>query len=75
MKSCCDAKSTELDQLRTKQKNVLIIVLVINALMFFIEFAFGILSKSTALLADSLDMLGDATVYAFSLYVINRSMK
>jgi len=75
MKSCCEAKSTELDQLRTKQKNVLLIVLVINALMFFVEFYFGVLSKSTALLADSLDMLGDATVYAFSLYVINRSMK
>lgn len=75
MKSCCEAKSTELDQLRTKQKNVLLIVLVINALMFFVEFTFGVLSKSTALLADSLDMLGDATVYAFSLYVINRSMK
>lgn len=75
MKSCCEAKSTELEQLRTKQKNVLLIVLLINALMFFVEFTFGILSKSTALLADSLDMLGDATVYAFSLYVINKSMK
>ncbi len=75
MKSCCEAKSTELEQLRTKQKNVLIIVLVINALMFFVEFTFGLLSQSTALLADSLDMLGDAIVYAFSLYVINRSMK
>lgn len=75
MKSCCEAKSTELDQLRTKQKKVLLIVLVINASMFFVEFTFGVLSKSTALLADSLDMLGDATVYAFSLYVINRSMK
>lgn len=75
MKSCCEAKSTELEQLRTKQKNVLLIVLLINALMFFVEFIFGILSKSTALLADSLDMLGDATVYAFSIYVINKSMK
>lgn len=73
MKSCCESKSVELDQLRHKQKNVLVIVLVINALMFFVEFTFGILSKSTALLADSLDMLGDATVYAFSLYVINKS--
>lgn len=75
MKSCCESKSTELDQLRTGQKNVLIIVFIINALMFFVEFSFGIISKSTALLADSLDMLGDATVYAFSLFVINRSIK
>tara|TARA_Y100000768_G_scaffold316879_1_gene252036 strand:- start:3308 stop:3922 length:615 start_codon:yes stop_codon:yes gene_type:complete len=75
MKSCCEAKSTELDQLRTKQKKVLLIVLAINAIMFFVEFTFGILANSTALLADSLDMLGDATVYAFSLYVINKSIK
>jgi cation diffusion facilitator family transporter len=75
MKSCCESKSSELDALRSSQKNILIIVLIINALMFFIEFTFGILSRSTAVLADSLDMLGDATVYAFSLYVINRSSK
>jgi cation diffusion facilitator family transporter len=75
MKSCCESKGAELEHLRTKQKNVLIIVLVINALMFFLEFAFGILSKSSALLADSLDMLGDAMVYGFSLYVINKSAK
>ena len=48
MKSCCEAKSTELDQLRTKQKNVLLIVLVINALMFFVEFTFGILTSKAS---------------------------
>lgn len=41
--------------------------------MFFLEFSFGVISKSSALLADSLDMLGDATVYGFSLYVLHRS--
>ncbi|MBT3980736.1 MAG: cation transporter [Bacteriovoracaceae bacterium] len=75
MKSCCENKSSELVALREKQKNVLVIVLIINTLMFFIEFIFGYLSSSTALIADSLDMLGDATVYAFSLYVINKSIK
>src|SRR5210317_169564 len=75
MKSCCESKCDELALIRDKQKKVLLIVLIINAVMFFVEFTFGVLSKSTALLADSLDMLGDATVYAFSLYVINRSMK
>lgn len=75
MKSCCESKSTELDQLREKQKNVLIIVLLINFVMFIVEFTYGLLSNSTALLSDSLDMLGDATVYAFSLYVINRSIR
>jgi len=31
----------------------------------------GLLGNSTALLADSVDMLGDAIVYGFSLYVIS----
>ena len=40
--------------------------------MFVIEAAGGLHARSTALLADSLDMLGDAVVYGFSLYVISR---
>jgi len=35
-------------------------------------FGFGLLAHSTALLADSVDMLGDAIVYGFSLYVVAR---
>ena len=68
--SCCENKSEELEILRQGQKSVLIWVLIINAVMFVVEFAFGFISQSTALMADSLDMFGDATVYAFSLYVI-----
>lgn len=41
--------------------------------MFVVEIMAGILAGSTALLADSLDMLGDTLVYCFSLYVIARS--
>ena len=73
MKSCCEAKASELEKLRLKQGRVLKIVLAVNAVMFLIEATFGVLSKSTALLADSLDMFGDATVYGFSLYVLNRN--
>lgn len=51
------------------------IVLVINAIFFVVEFFFGILARSTALLADSLDMLGDTLVYALSLCVLSRSIK
>ena len=40
--------------------------------MFLIEAVAGILSNSTALLADSVDMLGDAIIYGFSLYVVGR---
>lgn len=48
------------------------IVLWINAVMFLAEFGAGLLAHSTALLADSVDMLGDAIVYGFSLYVVGR---
>jgi Co/Zn/Cd efflux system component len=41
--------------------------------MFCLEVTIGLLSGSIALLADSLDMLGDALVYGFSLYVVGRS--
>jgi cation diffusion facilitator family transporter len=75
MGSCCESKCSEIDQLKDKQKTVLIIVMIINFVMFFVEFFYGIISGSTALLADSLDMLGDASVYAFSLYVLGRTDK
>jgi Co/Zn/Cd efflux system component len=71
-KSCCENKSTELAALREKQAGVLKAVLIINAVMFAIELTAGILARSTALVADSLDMLGDASVYAFSLYALHK---
>lgn len=71
-KGCCEAKSAELAKLREKQGTVLKWVLGINALMFFVEFGFGWLSRSSALMADSLDMFGDAAVYGFSLFALNR---
>jgi Co/Zn/Cd efflux system component len=40
----------------------------------FIEFGFGFLAQSTGLIADSLDMFADASVYAVSLYAIGRSV-
>lgn len=74
-KSCCENKSSELVLLRQKQASVLKIVLALNLVMFFVEFGFGVFAKSAALKADSLDMLGDAIVYGFSLYVLHRSEK
>lgn len=54
------------------QRRVLWIVLAINAAMFVLELGAGIVAHSTALIADSVDMLGDALVYGFSLYVVGR---
>lgn len=68
--SCCHNKSESLKNLAQKQRKVLWFVLVINALMFFVEYAWGLISHSQALMADSLDMLGDAFAYASTLYVI-----
>lgn len=73
MDACCETKVEEIGVLRGKHKNVLVAVLVINAVLFFLEAAAGLLAHSTALLADSLDMFGDSLVYGFSLYVLWRS--
>lgn len=75
MASCCEDKTCEITALREKHKKVLIIVLIINALMFLIESAYGWVSHSTALLADALDMFGDALVYGMSLYVLTKSVQ
>ncbi len=40
--------------------------------MFFIEITLGLISESTALIADSLDMLADATVYSIALYAVGK---
>lgn len=72
---CCSAKSTELEKLarQREQRRVLVIVLAINAAMFVLEFGAGVVAGSTALMADASDMLGDAVVYAVSLYALARS--
>ncbi len=70
MDSCCEDASCELNRLRARQAGTLRIVLVLNAAMFVVELIAGLLAGSVALVADSLDMLGDALVYAFSLYVV-----
>lgn len=75
MKTCCDDKSCDLAVLRERHARVLWIVLAINGLMFLVEGGAGLLAHSTSLLADALDMLGDALVYAFSLFVLERSAR
>lgn len=73
MSDCCSDTACEIEKLQATQSRTLKTVLGINAVMFLIEFAAGILAASTALLADSLDMLGDTLVYGFSLYVVSRN--
>lgn len=56
------------------QRQVLYWLLGINATMFVIEMGIGLLAHSTALIADSLDMLADAVVYGVALYAIGKSL-
>ncbi len=56
-------------------KRVLWIVIVINAVMFFVEMSAGKIAGSQALQADALDFLGDALTYGLSLAVIGMSLK
>jgi cation diffusion facilitator family transporter len=55
------------------ERRILVVVLLINATMFVAEFSAGLLAGSTALLADSLDMLADAIVYAIGLMAVGRA--
>jgi Co/Zn/Cd efflux system component len=50
------------------------VLLAINAVMFVVELVAGWLAESTGLIADSLDMLADASVYAVALYAVGRSV-
>ncbi len=57
------------------ESKTLIILLLINLIMFFVEVFLGLISSSTGLIADGLDMLADAFVYGVSLYAVHRSIK
>lgn len=63
MGDCC-----KVDAEIPQKKQVLIWVLMINTIIFFVQFTAAIVAHSSSLLADSLDMLGDAITYSVSLY-------
>jgi cation diffusion facilitator family transporter len=65
----CDCHCTDKVEI---QHRTLILLLAINATMFCLEVVAGILANSTALLADSLDMLADAAVFGVALYAVGK---
>lgn len=75
MTECCSDKECAIEALRSRQSATLKIVLAINAVMFVVELSSGLLARSTALLSDSLDNLGDALTYGLSLYAVSRSAR
>ena len=68
MRECCEVRA----DVPARQRRVLRLVLVLNAVMFVVELTSGIRGHSTSLVADSVDMLGDAIVYGASLYALGR---
>lgn len=56
------------------QSKVLILLLAINAVMFVFELSLGWYAESTGLIADSMDMLADATVYGIGLYAVGKTV-
>ena len=69
MASCCD-NDCAVEALHEKQRGTLIKVLWINAIMFIAIAVAAFYGKSTALLSDSLDNLGDALTYGLSLFAV-----
>lgn len=74
MSGCCDNECS-LEPLQQRQRGTLQVVLGINAVMFVVVMTAALYAGSTALLADSLDNLGDALTYALSLYAVSRGAR
>lgn len=66
----CGCGSAQSERL---ERRTLRALLTINAAMFVVEAIAGWLGQSTGLMADSLDMLADASVYAIALYAVGKS--
>jgi cation diffusion facilitator family transporter len=68
---CCAVEVT--DSGNPVLKKILWTVFAINIAMFLIEIVAGHIYQSTALMADSLDMLSDAFIYGVSILVVAKS--
>jgi Co/Zn/Cd efflux system component len=64
----------EIEIKNKEESRTLVLLLSINAIMFFVEITLGIISESTALIADSMDMLADAIVYGIGLYAVGKEV-
>lgn len=69
------AHESELEEAAGLERRTLWTLLAINGAMFLIEAVAGWWGESTGLLADSLDMLADASVYGIALYAVGRSRR
>ena len=72
---CCKTVPYLSKNVIRKLKPVLYAVFFINIGMFVVEFVSGLIANSSSLIADSLDMLGDACVYGLSIFVLAKHQK
>jgi Co/Zn/Cd efflux system component len=68
-KACC-GHTVDFEGQSRRYRQILWIVIALNAAMFAVEIVAGALAGSQALLADALDFAGDSATYALSLFVI-----
>src|SRR5262245_4688818 len=73
--ACCEDSGRNTAALAARHRGVLWTVLAINLALFVLELSAGLRAGSSALLGDSLDMLGDSLVYAASLAVVGRNAR
>ncbi len=70
MTECCGERPAT-----AAYRRVLWTVLFINAAMFGVEMAAGVIGQSVALQADAVDFLGDAATYAITLMVLGAGIR
>ncbi len=70
MSGCGCGSESKFEGCSTGYRRVLWAVIGINATMFLVELAVGMVAESQALQADALDFLGDTATYTISLFVI-----
>ena len=71
---CCPPVAPTKSVVDPGYRKVLWIALILNAVMFAVEFGASWTSGSVSLLADSIDFLGDASNYALSLAVLGMAL-
>jgi len=71
MAGCCSHSTCDASAASPRLRLALWIALIVNAVMFLVEFFAGLAVGSVALWADALDFAGDAANYALSLTVLS----
>lgn len=69
-----DEDEIQLDASNAAERKTLLWVLAINILQVVVAGLVGVIADSTGLLGAALDNLGDAAVYAISIYAVGRTV-